>query len=160
SESGVIRRDGPVHSRNLSDIPSDPGVMAGAGTGRSSAPVRCVTDRQPEGTAGRPRERILESRSRASRAAERAEQSRKLRKPRKYGRPSKPGSRASRASPMALRRGTPVTYTQIEYVVRDGIATITLNRPHRMNAYTYTMRAEMLDAFDRIDADDEVRVVV
>ncbi|MFC9972618.1 crotonase/enoyl-CoA hydratase family protein [Spirillospora sp. NPDC127200] len=53
-----------------------------------------------------------------------------------------------------------MSYTEIEYRVEDGIATITLNRPHRMNAYTYTMRAEMLDAFDRIDADDEVRVVV
>ncbi|WP_026413936.1 enoyl-CoA hydratase-related protein [Actinomadura oligospora] len=53
-----------------------------------------------------------------------------------------------------------MTYTEIEYEVRDGIATITLNRPHKMNAYTYTMRAEMLDAFDRIDADDDVRVVV
>ncbi|WP_067477210.1 enoyl-CoA hydratase-related protein [Actinomadura hibisca] len=53
-----------------------------------------------------------------------------------------------------------MSYTEIEYRVEDGIATITLNRPHRMNAYTYTMRAEMLDAFDRIDADDAVRVVV
>ncbi|MFI6517286.1 crotonase/enoyl-CoA hydratase family protein [Spirillospora sp. NPDC050679] len=53
-----------------------------------------------------------------------------------------------------------MSYTEIEYRVEDGIATITLNRPHRMNAYTYTMRAEMLDAFDRIDADDEVRAVV
>ncbi|MEV4256715.1 enoyl-CoA hydratase-related protein [Spirillospora sp. NPDC049652] len=53
-----------------------------------------------------------------------------------------------------------MTYTEIQYEVRDGIATITLDRPHRMNAYTYTMRAEMLDAFDRVDADDDVRVVV
>jgi enoyl-CoA hydratase/carnithine racemase len=53
-----------------------------------------------------------------------------------------------------------VTYNQIEYGVRDGIATITLDRPERMNAYTWTMRTEMLDAFDRIDADDAVRVVV
>ncbi|MBO2454535.1 enoyl-CoA hydratase/isomerase family protein [Actinomadura barringtoniae] len=53
-----------------------------------------------------------------------------------------------------------MSYTEIEYEVRDGIATITLNRPHRMNAYTYTMRNEMLDAFERIDADDDVRVVV
>ncbi|RFU42239.1 enoyl-CoA hydratase [Actinomadura logoneensis] len=53
-----------------------------------------------------------------------------------------------------------MTYTEIQYEVRDGIATVTLDRPHRMNAYTYTMRAEMLDAFDRIDADDDVRVVV
>ncbi|WP_433327863.1 enoyl-CoA hydratase-related protein [Spirillospora sp. CA-294931] len=53
-----------------------------------------------------------------------------------------------------------MSYTEIDYGVRDGIATITLNRPHRMNAYTYVMRSELLDAFDRIDADDDVRVVV
>jgi enoyl-CoA hydratase/carnithine racemase len=53
-----------------------------------------------------------------------------------------------------------VTYQEIEYEVRDGIATVTLNRPHKMNAYTFTMRNEMLDAFDRIDADDDVRAVV
>ncbi|GAA0569356.1 crotonase/enoyl-CoA hydratase family protein [Actinomadura livida] len=51
-------------------------------------------------------------------------------------------------------------YTEIEYEVRDGIATVTLNRPHKMNAFTFTMRDEMIDAFDRIDADDDVRAVV
>ncbi len=51
-------------------------------------------------------------------------------------------------------------YKEIEYEVRDGIATVTLNRPQKMNAYTFTMRNEMLDVFDRIDADDDVRVVV
>ncbi|MFG2090565.1 MULTISPECIES: crotonase/enoyl-CoA hydratase family protein [unclassified Spirillospora] len=53
-----------------------------------------------------------------------------------------------------------MTYTEIEYEVRDGIATVTLNRPQKMNAYTFTMRNEMLDVFDRIDADDDVRAVV
>ncbi|WP_019629546.1 crotonase/enoyl-CoA hydratase family protein [Actinomadura atramentaria] len=53
-----------------------------------------------------------------------------------------------------------MAYTEIEYEVRDGVATLTLNRPDRMNAYTNTMRAETLDAFDRIDADDAVRAVV
>jgi enoyl-CoA hydratase/carnithine racemase len=53
-----------------------------------------------------------------------------------------------------------VSYTEIEYAVQDGIATITLDRPERMNAFTWTMRNELLDAFDRIDADDDVRVVV
>jgi enoyl-CoA hydratase/carnithine racemase len=53
-----------------------------------------------------------------------------------------------------------VTYREIEYAVRDQVATITLNRPARMNAYTYVMRGEMLDVFDRIDADDSVRAVV
>ncbi|WP_030172856.1 enoyl-CoA hydratase-related protein [Spirillospora albida] len=51
-------------------------------------------------------------------------------------------------------------YEEIEYSVQDGIATVTLNRPHKMNAYTFTMRNEMLDVFDRVDADDDVRVVV
>ncbi|SEG42635.1 Enoyl-CoA hydratase/carnithine racemase [Thermomonospora echinospora] len=53
-----------------------------------------------------------------------------------------------------------MTYTEIEYEVQDRVATVTLNRPDRMNAYTFTMRNEMLDVFDRIDADDEVRAVV
>jgi enoyl-CoA hydratase/carnithine racemase len=53
-----------------------------------------------------------------------------------------------------------VAYEQICYEVADGVATLTLNRPEKLNAYTFTMRNEMLDAFDRIDADDEVRAVV
>lgn len=51
-------------------------------------------------------------------------------------------------------------YEEIEYEVRDGIATVTLNRPERLNAFTFVMRGEMLDVFDRIDADDDVRAVV
>jgi enoyl-CoA hydratase/carnithine racemase len=55
----------------------------------------------------------------------------------------------------------PVTdYEQIRYDVVDGIATVTLNRPDRLNAFTGTMAAELIDAFDRIDADDAVRAVV
>ncbi|HMG43358.1 MAG TPA: enoyl-CoA hydratase-related protein [Acidimicrobiales bacterium] len=53
-----------------------------------------------------------------------------------------------------------MTYEQIAYEVDGGIATVTLDRPDRMNAFTVTMAAELLDVFDRIDADDEVRVVV
>jgi enoyl-CoA hydratase/carnithine racemase len=51
-------------------------------------------------------------------------------------------------------------YTQILYDVADGIATITLNRPDKMNAFTGTMMSEMIDAFDQIDADDDVRAVI
>ncbi|WP_417591365.1 crotonase/enoyl-CoA hydratase family protein [Parasphingorhabdus sp.] len=51
-------------------------------------------------------------------------------------------------------------YTQILYDVADNIATITINRPEKMNAFTSTMIREMTDAFDRIDADDDVRAVV
>jgi enoyl-CoA hydratase/carnithine racemase len=51
-------------------------------------------------------------------------------------------------------------YTQIEYDVAEHIATITLNRPEQLNAFTATMMNEMIDAFDRTDADDEVRAVI
>ena len=51
-------------------------------------------------------------------------------------------------------------YSQILYDVADQIATITINRPEKMNAFTGTMIREMTDAFDRIDADDDVRAVV
>ena len=42
----------------------------------------------------------------------------------------------------------------------DGIATITLDRPERLNAFTVTMQDELIAAFDRTDADDNVRAVV
>ena len=44
---------------------------------------------------------------------------------------------------------------------REGrVATITLHRPDRLNAFTETMLRELLDALDRTDADDEVGAVV
>jgi enoyl-CoA hydratase/carnithine racemase len=51
-------------------------------------------------------------------------------------------------------------YTQISYDVTDRVATLTLNRPEQLNAFTNTMMREVIDAFDRIDADDEVRAVI
>ncbi len=41
-----------------------------------------------------------------------------------------------------------------------GILTLTLNRPDRLNAFTPTMLEELLDAFDEIDRNDEIRVVI
>src|SRR3954451_17573159 len=52
------------------------------------------------------------------------------------------------------------TYEQIIYEVADGVATITLNRPEALNAFTGTMMTEIIDAFDKIDADNEVRAVI
>ena len=46
------------------------------------------------------------------------------------------------------------------YEVADHVATITLNRPDKLNAFTNTMVREMSDAFDRVDADDDVRAVI
>ncbi len=51
-------------------------------------------------------------------------------------------------------------YEQIRYEVEDGILTLTLNRPDKLNAFTVTMLREMLDAFDRADADDAVRAII
>ena len=51
-------------------------------------------------------------------------------------------------------------YTQILYGVEDGVATITLHRPDRLNAFTGTMMHELIDAFDQVDGDDDVRAVI
>lgn len=51
-------------------------------------------------------------------------------------------------------------YSEILYDVSDHIATITLHRPDKMNAFTGTMMKEVLAAFDQTDADDDVRVVI
>jgi enoyl-CoA hydratase/carnithine racemase len=53
-----------------------------------------------------------------------------------------------------------VDYTEITYEVEDRIATLTLNRPEKLNAFTTTMMREIIDAFDHSDADDDVRVVI
>ncbi|HEX8067263.1 MAG TPA: enoyl-CoA hydratase-related protein [Thermoleophilaceae bacterium] len=51
-------------------------------------------------------------------------------------------------------------YEQIRYEVADGILTLTMNRPERMNAWTMRMVEELLDALDRADADDDVKAIV
>ena len=51
-------------------------------------------------------------------------------------------------------------YEQIRYAVDAGILTITLDRPDKLNAFTGRMMHELIDAFDRADADDAVRVVI
>lgn len=51
-------------------------------------------------------------------------------------------------------------FESILYDVVEGVATITLNRPERLNAFNATMADELIAAFDRSDADDAVRVVI
>ena len=51
-------------------------------------------------------------------------------------------------------------YSEIIYDVADSIATITLDRPAQLNAFTNRMMHEVIDAFDVIDADDDVRAVI
>ena len=52
------------------------------------------------------------------------------------------------------------TFEEIRYEVQDHVLTITLHRPDRLNAFTGTMARELIEAFDRADADDDVRAVV
>jgi enoyl-CoA hydratase/carnithine racemase len=51
-------------------------------------------------------------------------------------------------------------YKQIITEVDDGVLTITLNRPERLNAWTAQMGQELRSAFDGADADDEVRAII
>jgi enoyl-CoA hydratase/carnithine racemase len=51
-------------------------------------------------------------------------------------------------------------YTDIRYQVDERIATVTLHRPERLNAFTRAMRDQLIDAFSRADADDGVRAVI
>ncbi len=53
-----------------------------------------------------------------------------------------------------------MSYETILYEVDGPILTVTLNRPDKLNAYTAVMGAELADAFQRADQDDEVRVVI
>ena len=52
------------------------------------------------------------------------------------------------------------TFETLLYAVEDGIATITLNRPDKLNAFNTQMMQDMIAAFDLTDADDAVRVVI
>lgn len=53
-----------------------------------------------------------------------------------------------------------MSYQDILYEVADRIATITLNRPDRMNAWTPVMEREVRTAMQQAAADSEVRVIV
>ena len=51
-------------------------------------------------------------------------------------------------------------FQDITYDVSDGIATITLNRPDKMNAFTGRMMHEIIEALDMTDSDDAVKAVI
>ncbi len=51
-------------------------------------------------------------------------------------------------------------YEHIRYDVEGPVLTITLDRPDKLNAFTPRMHRELLDAFDKADADDAVRAIV
>jgi len=53
-----------------------------------------------------------------------------------------------------------MAYTQIRYDVADGICTVTLNRPLKLNAFTGTMGDEIYDAFHTARASEDVRAII
>jgi enoyl-CoA hydratase/carnithine racemase len=53
-----------------------------------------------------------------------------------------------------------MAFTEIAYETDGPVATITLDRPEKLNAFTRVMMSEMVEAFDQADADDAVRAVV
>ena len=53
-----------------------------------------------------------------------------------------------------------MSYEQIRTEIADGVLTITLDRPERLNAWTATMGRELIAAVDEADRDDDVRAVI
>ncbi|MGV2979239.1 enoyl-CoA hydratase [Camelimonas sp. ID_303_24] len=53
-----------------------------------------------------------------------------------------------------------MAWTEILYDVKDGVATVTLNRPDRLNAWTRNMEGELRQAMEQAAADDAVRAIV
>jgi len=50
--------------------------------------------------------------------------------------------------------------TELGYEVRGHVATITLNRPHRRNAFTFAMLDAWAQAVRQAEADRDVRVLI
>lgn len=59
-----------------------------------------------------------------------------------------------------MAEAEPVAFETIALEVSEGVATITLDRPEKLNAFTTRMQHELLAAFDRTDEDDSVRAVI
>jgi enoyl-CoA hydratase/carnithine racemase len=53
-----------------------------------------------------------------------------------------------------------MSYNTLLYQVSEGILTLTLNRPEKLNSFTTEMAEELVQAFGRASDDDDVRVVV
>lgn len=53
-----------------------------------------------------------------------------------------------------------MTYESILFTIEQGIATLTLNRPDRLNSFTQAMHLEVRDALQRVEQDKSVRVLL
>ena len=59
-----------------------------------------------------------------------------------------------------LARMSTTELETVRHEVGDGVMTLTLNRPDRLNAYTHQMKDDVIAALDAADRDDDVRVVI
>src|SRR3989338_11631946 len=55
---------------------------------------------------------------------------------------------------------TAKTYEEIKYHKMDGISKITINRPHRRNAFTPVTVKEMMDALNEARDDEGIGVII
>jgi enoyl-CoA hydratase/carnithine racemase len=53
-----------------------------------------------------------------------------------------------------------MAFQEVRYEVEDGVLTVTLDRPDKLNALTRVMLDELLEAFEQADADDAIRVII
>jgi 2-(1,2-epoxy-1,2-dihydrophenyl)acetyl-CoA isomerase len=53
-----------------------------------------------------------------------------------------------------------MTYNDILFDISNGVATLTLNRPDKLNSFTAAMHGEVRSALDRVAADKSARVLV
>src|SRR5262249_56057810 len=72
----------------------------------------------------------------------------------------RPGRGRHRGRGTDLVKGKPMSEKDILYEAGEGTATITLNRPERMNALTHALETEMHGLFDKADADRSVKVII
>jgi enoyl-CoA hydratase/carnithine racemase len=54
----------------------------------------------------------------------------------------------------------PTNYETLATMLEDGVMTVTLNRPDKLNAFNPTMSRELIDFFTSVNARDEVRAIV
>ena len=70
------------------------------------------------------------------------------------------GTHRSLSGRARAREDDAMTYSTIRYGTGEGVATITLARPDKLNAFTAAMHADLRGALDAAERDDTVRCVV
>ncbi len=77
-----------------------------------------------------------------------------------FAQQSRAGPTTAQDARWAAMEGYGMSDSELLYSVEDGIATITFNRPDRMNALTHPLEDELHRLFDKADQDRAVRVII